>query len=227
MANTQTTAGNKAPRAPRGGKKQAEAPLVTGPRGKVVPAPATDAAEVPPEQRQGERRQQQTNAMAQFVSQQLDTPSAHVPDLTEEQRKAIAFQEEMKALAEKYGVPAPVLATTPATPQAQQRQARSDRQEKNGVTRPGAETLTGKVWATADEISAKNTQAGGQYATIAEVRDALGDSVNEATIRTQYARWRTYNGLKGRQQPQERVQPEGQDEGIEAAYNGPERRANP
>ncbi len=67
--------------------------------------------------------------------------------------------------------------------------------EQNGITRPKADTLCGKVWATLDEISRKN----GAPASITEAKaHATLAAVNDATVRTQYARWRKYFGVTGR-----------------------------
>ncbi len=67
--------------------------------------------------------------------------------------------------------------------------------EQNGVTRPKPETLCGKAWATFDAISTKN----GAPASIAEAKEHPSlAGMAEATIRTQYARWRKFYGVTGR-----------------------------
>jgi colicin import membrane protein len=63
--------------------------------------------------------------------------------------------------------------------------------EQNGITRPASDTLIGKVWATAEDLS----KTLGRPATRAEVREAIGDSVNPATTATQYARWTKFHGV--------------------------------
>jgi hypothetical protein len=63
--------------------------------------------------------------------------------------------------------------------------------KQNGVTRPGG-GLTGKVWECADRISA----AVGAPAPRKQVMEELvAAGVNQATIATQYGRWRKFNGL--------------------------------
>ena len=241
MAQAQTAAASKSTttRAPRaasnkGGKgKQAEKVVqtpgnVTGPSGKNMPevtAQAEQAPEVTQEQRQGERRQQQQSAIARFATQEMDTPAVHAqPAETEEAKKLREFTEKMAALAQEMGVQLPALGAAPQPQQqgGQQRGPRADRQQQNGVTRPGPNTLTGKVWEAADAISRDNK---GEPATIAQVKEKLAGSVNDATTRTQYARWRSYNGIKGRigaqggqAAQQQQASPEGNDEGIEAAW---------
>lgn len=65
--------------------------------------------------------------------------------------------------------------------------------EQNGVTRPAAGTKTGKVWDIADALSKKH----GRPATRGEVMEvAKAQDVNEATVATQYQRWRTFNGVE-------------------------------
>lgn len=60
---------------------------------------------------------------------------------------------------------------------------------KNGVTRPGAGTTTGKVWDIADKLGADRQ---------AVIKEATKRGVNLATIMTQYGKWRKYNGMEGR-----------------------------
>lgn len=69
-----------------------------------------------------------------------------------------------------------------------------ERVEQNGVKRPKAGTTGDKIWSTADSLSAKKKSP----ASFEEVSSALGESVNEASQRAGYQRWRKFNGLKGR-----------------------------
>lgn len=71
--------------------------------------------------------------------------------------------------------------------------AASKQPEQNSIRRPKADTITGKVWDTFDAISAET----GAPATISEaIKRSTG--VAEATVRTQYARWRKFHGISGR-----------------------------
>ena len=72
--------------------------------------------------------------------------------------------------------------------------------EQNGVTRPKPGTITGSVWDAADAIS-KNK---GSPAAVSEVAAAL-PKVADATVKTQYARWRKFLGVSGRVQSAEDV----------------------
>lgn len=200
-------------------KSRAHAPkvgVVEGPTGKNMPA-AQDLPEVTEEQRKGERRQAQENAVAQFTPTEQTTPAVHEP--TEEEKKLAALQEGVKALAVSLGLdPAAVMAPVAQTKPAAKR---ADRVTQNNITRPGETTLCGRIWAVADKISADQN---GQPATIAQVRehaDLQAGDVSIATIKTQYARWRQFHGIKGRAvAPQVATKsPEGRDEGIEQAFN--------
>lgn len=64
--------------------------------------------------------------------------------------------------------------------------------EKNGVTRPGADSSTGKVWAIADAESAKAGKPA-ERKPVLEAAKAAG--INEATAATQYGRWCKYHGI--------------------------------
>lgn len=67
--------------------------------------------------------------------------------------------------------------------------------EQNGVRRPKPEGACGKVWALADALS---TQLG-QPVPIAQLNAAAtAQSINDSTIRTQYALWRKFHGIVGR-----------------------------
>jgi hypothetical protein len=74
---------------------------------------------------------------------------------------------------------------------------RSGRPMKNGISRPGSDTKTGKVWAVADAITATKNRP-------ATIKELMASSelrgMADATIRTQYARWRGFNGISGRVQ---------------------------
>lgn len=65
---------------------------------------------------------------------------------------------------------------------------------QNGITRPRPDTRCARIWAIADELSAKF----GQPTPISELAPvASAENINDATTRTQYARWKQYNGVFG------------------------------
>ena len=75
---------------------------------------------------------------------------------------------------------------------AETKPAKAPKIEQNGVTRPSAESATGKVWAVADSLS----QAAGKPAGRAEVlKAAEAAGLNTTTAATQYGRWCKFNGV--------------------------------
>lgn len=91
--------------------------------------------------------------------------------------------------------PAEAPATTEA---ASTEQATVAKVQQNGVTRPKDGTTTGRVWAIADEISAKNQRP----ATRKEVIDQVhAEGINTSTGATQYGKWRKFHGLVGEEAP--------------------------
>ena len=71
----------------------------------------------------------------------------------------------------------------------------SKQPEQNGVRRPKPNTKTGTVWDMADRMSLER-QAPVAIGDLHPVLKAMG--LNDHTIRTQYAHWRTFNGVSGR-----------------------------
>lgn len=70
---------------------------------------------------------------------------------------------------------------------------------QNDVRRPRPETTCGKCWAVYDDLTAQRKSTDGMPAAIADAKKVLeGMGINIATIRTQYAHWRKYNGVTGR-----------------------------
>lgn len=59
---------------------------------------------------------------------------------------------------------------------------------KNGITRPKADTTTGKVWDIADRLK--------ERAPV--LTECAKRKINAATATTQFGKWRKYNGLEGR-----------------------------
>lgn len=97
--------------------------------------------------------------------------------------------------AKKTAAAAKAAAPAKETKPAKAEKPKVEKDSKNGVTRPKAGTQTGQVWETADKITAKQK---GKHASRKQVMETLGESINQATIATQYGKWRRYNGIKGR-----------------------------
>lgn len=86
-----------------------------------------------------------------------------------------------------------VAAKAPPAPKAEkaakaEKPPKVERTVLNGITVPKEGTTTGRIWAIANEISAAQKRP----ATRAEVMEkAVAEEINEATVATQYQRWRT------------------------------------
>ena len=84
-----------------------------------------------------------------------------------------------------------------------------NRPEQNGLKRPSKGSICAIIWDTCDRITSEQ----GSHCTSAELFNAL-QGYNECTLRTQYARWRQFNGITGRlpdQQKQTKLPAEWQD----------------
>jgi len=78
-------------------------------------------------------------------------------------------------------------------------------EERNGVTRPKAGTACGRIWTVADEMSAS---LGGPVACADLLAKLTAQGYVEATVRTQYARWRKFYGVEGRIVSEQKMQAE-------------------
>lgn len=75
---------------------------------------------------------------------------------------------------------------------AKVRTPREPRDEANGVKRPAAATLCGRIWSWCDAQVAEGVRP-----EAAALRDALAD-IDPTTCTVQYYRWRKFNGIRGR-----------------------------
>lgn len=76
--------------------------------------------------------------------------------------------------------------------------------QQNGVTRPKDGTTTGRVWAIADEISAKKGEPADRKTVIEQV---VAEGINASTGATQYGKWRKFHGLVGEASPGRAAKP--------------------
>lgn len=76
--------------------------------------------------------------------------------------------------------------------------------QQNGVTRPKEGTTTGRVWAIADEISAKKGEPADRKTVIEQ---AVAEGINASTGATQYGKWRKFHGLVGEASPGRAAKP--------------------
>lgn len=77
------------------------------------------------------------------------------------------------------------------------------RDTKNGITRPGEGTITGRVWGIADAISATANEDGSKSPAMRApvLNAAVAEKINESTAATQYGKWRKFHGLVGSGRP--------------------------
>lgn len=68
-----------------------------------------------------------------------------------------------------------------------------NRPEQNGLKRPSKGSTCCIIWDTCDQITSEKAAT----CTSAELFNAL-QGYNDCTLRTQYARWRQFNGITGR-----------------------------
>lgn len=66
---------------------------------------------------------------------------------------------------------------------------------QNGITRPRPDTACGNAWALMDELSAKLAQP---VPISIVLQGAEQRGLNYDTVKTQYARWKKFNGIEGR-----------------------------
>jgi hypothetical protein len=81
-------------------------------------------------------------------------------------------------------------------------EAKPKQPQANGITRPKDGTLTGRVWAIADELS---EAAGEPISRGAVMTKAEAEGLNKATIATQYGRWRQFHGLASKRKAPEQA----------------------
>lgn len=67
--------------------------------------------------------------------------------------------------------------------------------KQNGITRPRPDTACGNAWALMDQLSAKLAQPV-PISILLQAAEQKG--LNYDTVKTQYARWKKFNGIEGR-----------------------------
>ena len=104
---------------------------------------------------------------------------------------------------------APQIQAPKKQPEKTSKPTDQNRPEQNGLKRPSAGSTCAIIWDTCDRITSEWQST----CTSAELFNAL-QGYNECTLRTQYARWRQFNGITGRlpnQQKQAKLPAEWQD----------------
>jgi hypothetical protein len=136
-----------------------------------------------PEQIAAEAADKKAKAAADAKAAKAEAKAAK--DAAKVDAKAKADADKAAAAAKKEADKAATLAAREATKMP----------EQNGIRRPKADGLCGKAWAIFDSISSAN----GAAASISEAMEvARSQSLNEANVRAEYARWRKFYGIVGR-----------------------------
>jgi len=68
----------------------------------------------------------------------------------------------------------------------------SGRERRNGITRPGEDTLIGRIWAIADEITEDKARPAFRDEVISRFMEEVSNA-NQTTGHTQYARWQKFH----------------------------------
>lgn len=116
--------------------------------------------------------------------------------MSEDQTSTAGPSAEDKAAAKAAKAAEKAAAKTAKKEASKLAKEASKQPKQNDVRRPKPNTATGKVWAIFDSLSASTGAP-------AAIGDALKQAAGtpEATVRTQYARWRKFHGITGRATP--------------------------
>lgn len=106
--------------------------------------------------------------------------------------KKVAKKAATKAPAKKAATKKVAKKTAPAKKVA--KSGGEKRVEKNGILRPKPGTNGDQIWSTADKL----TKSPKEPASFAKVFAKLDGKIPEASVRSGYQRWRTFNGYEGR-----------------------------
>jgi hypothetical protein len=140
-----------------------------------------------------QKKAEKDAAAAQKAAEKAQKDAAKATEKAEKDAaKAAKAQEKADAQAAKDKEKADKVAAKQAAKQAKQKPKMP---EENGVPRPGAEGLCGQAWAVFDEVSGAQNAAC-SIAQALEVAKTRG--LNEGNVRTEYARWKKFNGLAGK-----------------------------
>jgi hypothetical protein len=82
----------------------------------------------------------------------------------------------------------PIPAETPAESQKQEKPAQAAKNQRNGITMPKAGSICASIWEACDALKAE-----GKETSFEALKEKL-PKVNDATIRTQRQRHKTYHG---------------------------------
>ena len=125
-----------------------------------------------------------------------DAAKAEAKQIADAARAEVKAKKEAEKLAAKEAkeAAAKAAAEQKAAAAAIEKPAKVVMPQQHGITRPKADGACGKVWAIADAMSSRL----GQPVPISMLsKETAAAGLNDATTRTQYARWKTFNGVFG------------------------------
>lgn len=163
---------------------------------KAVPAPTVDAKADAKAQADAEAAKQDKIQAAAAAKAEKEAKAA-AEKVAKAEAKAKADVAKEAAKAEK------VKADLAAKEAAAAARLANKQPVQNGVRRPKPETLCGKVWAIADEVS-NELKSAAPIATVLE--RGLAKGLNENNIKCEYAGWRKFHGVTGRIQTPAQLQ---------------------
>lgn len=67
-----------------------------------------------------------------------------------------------------------------------------ERERRNGITRPGEDTVIGQIWQIADEITEEKGRPAFRDEVVSRFMEEVANA-NQTTGHTQYARWQKFN----------------------------------
>lgn len=127
----------------------------------------------------------------QAVEDQADEPEVAETEEPENQAPSMLSGLVSNMLNPETVPPAPELPKKEAEKTGKTIEA--NRPEQNGLKRPSKSSTCCIIWDTCDRITSEKAAT----CTSAELFNAL-QGYNDCTLRTQYARWRQFNGITGR-----------------------------
>lgn len=130
----------------------------------------------------------QNDAIASMVATLTTPVAAPVSAPTQTAEQLAAYKAKLAELNKEFGLP--------ETANIKVKAPKAATNQKNGITMPNEGTDSRKIWDTASRLSKENNL----IATVSMIKkDPVIAALNDATVKTQFARWRQYNGIKGRQ----------------------------
>lgn len=99
-------------------------------------------------------------------------------------RKQVEIENEVEAVE--------ATETEATETEATETSAVDERERRNGITRPGEDTVIGQIWKIADEITEEKGRPAFRDEVVTRFKEEIANA-NQTTGHTQYARWQKFN----------------------------------